>query len=362
MTKERRETRGQELTSLAPSGMGEVRINRRCNERCLFCNSRAGMDNLLETPEEVLAGIDALHAQGALGLTLTGMEPTLDPRLPDYVRHAKALGFVQVYVQSNGVRLADPALCRELYEAGLDVVTLSLHAANPAIAAQLTGYADDLADSLRAIDNLLALPLRVEVNLVLNRMNLGEAVPLVELLAARSNRPENEAARLEFYARQGELSQLFTEPERVREKIEARYGWPPPPSFAKDQPPLRLILSFIAPTFGNVVQRERLIPRYTDVVPELRAALDRAAALRLPTSLAARCSVPLCVMGASYRHVQSLEPLTGLKLPSTHQKYGFCNQCPLTAWCEGAWRGYIELHGVAEIIAGARQMKASKGK
>lgn len=120
---------------------------------------------------------------------------------------------------------------------------------------------------------------------------------------------------------------------------------------------MRVILSTVAPTFGNLPRREQIIPRYTEVAPRLAQALARATERLLPASLAARCSVPLCVLPHATRHVPALDAPTAAGILTTHRKFPLCNGCPLSPWCEGVWRGYLELHGMAEIVAGARRMR-----
>ena len=348
-----------------PNGMGEIRINRRCNERCLFCNSEKAMDHFLEDPAEVLAGIDELRARGCLGLTISGLEPTLDRELPRYIRHARAQGFERVFLQSNGVRLARRERAEELAAAGVSAVTLSLHAIDPAVGERLTGYAHDVRDSLAAIDHLMALGIPVEVNHVVTRLNLDQGPPLVQALAARCNTTENEPARRAFFAELEVSARILWEPQRTRELIEREIGWPPPTELDQTLPPYKLIVSFIAPSFGNVVRRERLIPRYEEAVPHIQATLARAADEGVPATLASRCGIPFCLMDSGHRHIPVYAAQGQVSVPSTHIKYPFCNDCPLSSWCEGVWRGYVELHGMAEIIRGARRMsrrRASKKK
>ncbi len=291
----------------------EIRINRRCNEACLFCNSARAMDNFLEGPEAVLAGIDRSRDEGATQITLTGREPTLDPELPRYVRYASELGFRRIIVQSNGVLLVDRERCRELARAGVDAVTLSLHALDPKISELLTQNPDDAEQTLRALDNIVAVGVEAEVNFVITRLNLREGVKVVDLLADRRE--------------------------------------------AQPDATIRMLLSFIAPTFqGSEKLKRLLIPTYAQAVPWMQRAIDRARARELSLTLPLRCCVPFCVLGEGLHHAPEEPPAGGVPTPSSHLKLPECVDCPHRGVCEGVWREYVELHGVEEIRRAAGKL------
>ena len=84
-----------------------VRIGFRCNQACHFCF----VSTHLPAPPQprVEAAIDEIAAMRGI-LVLSGGEPTLDPRLPEYVRRGKAHGACEIELQTNATRLHDPAL------------------------------------------------------------------------------------------------------------------------------------------------------------------------------------------------------------------------------------------------------------
>lgn len=94
-----------------------------CNFKCSFC----GMANRGDNGEDISDRLRELAASGR-NYKFTGGEPTLDPRLPDYLRLAKSFGGV-IFLDSNGSR---PDVLRPLLEAGLvDVLGLSLKGVTP---------------------------------------------------------------------------------------------------------------------------------------------------------------------------------------------------------------------------------------
>jgi len=106
----------------------------------------------------------------------------------------------------------------------------------------------------------------------------------------------------------------------------------------------------IAPTFEGLEERLALVPSYREVVPFFTAALDEARRLSVPAKIPGRCGVPLCLLGAHRRFATNYMERTAVEVPDTHLKPSTCMACPLGRWCEGLWRGYVEIYGVGEVV------------
>ena len=104
-----------------------VSVTDRCNLRCRYClpESARFAPELAESSE--IQSLTALiHiAVGVHKVRLTGGEPTLNPDLVTYIRHARQLAPV-VGLTSNGVLLAP--LLPALHDAGLNRLNISLDA------------------------------------------------------------------------------------------------------------------------------------------------------------------------------------------------------------------------------------------
>jgi hypothetical protein len=105
----------------------ELRINRECNEECVFCNTPADSESILPGRAQILEAIDLEFDKGYRRITFTGREPTLDPSLLDYVRAAKSRGYPTITVASNGTTYAHKPTLAALVEAGMTATKLSLH-------------------------------------------------------------------------------------------------------------------------------------------------------------------------------------------------------------------------------------------
>jgi len=108
-----------------------VALGRACDSRCIFC-AQEGLPREAARDAEIDAALDRARAAGATGLTFVGGEPAIDPRLGGYVAKARAAGFAQVGVQTNGIALGKDGggvRIADLAARGLTDVHLSLHGA-----------------------------------------------------------------------------------------------------------------------------------------------------------------------------------------------------------------------------------------
>lgn len=88
-----------------------------CNFRCPFCHNRDLLDGKADALMDEPAFLDFLKKRTGLldAVCVSGGEPTLQPKLPDFLKSIKDLGFL-VKLDTNGYR---PDVLRSLVEAGL---------------------------------------------------------------------------------------------------------------------------------------------------------------------------------------------------------------------------------------------------
>jgi hypothetical protein len=72
---------------------------------------------------------------------------------------------------TNGWRLAEPDFAREMAEAGLKLVHVSVYSVRPDVEARLRGMPDTLERAFAAIDNAAKYGIEVNVNCVINKLN-----------------------------------------------------------------------------------------------------------------------------------------------------------------------------------------------
>jgi len=118
--------------------LANIDLTNRCNLDCEFCFANARACGFTYEPsfDEVVNMLILLRAQKpvpAPAVQFSGGEPTMRADLAQFIRKAKEVGFPQVQIASNGVRLAkEPELAQELKDAGLNTVYLHFDGVSPA--------------------------------------------------------------------------------------------------------------------------------------------------------------------------------------------------------------------------------------
>src|SRR5580700_1804751 len=103
----------------------EIALDYRCNLRCLGCHACHDTGERLAS-SDAMALLRSGRAQGIESLWLGGGEPTLRDDLLSLVRAARELGYGNVTVQTNGMRLAYAEYRTALLAAGVTQVRLNV--------------------------------------------------------------------------------------------------------------------------------------------------------------------------------------------------------------------------------------------
>ncbi|HNT77675.1 MAG TPA: radical SAM protein [Anaerolineae bacterium] len=159
----------------------DVALTYACNNACPHCYNEPGrfpMRSLAR--DDWFRVLDTLADIGVPHVILTGGEPTLHPDLPALIRHADARGQI-VGMNTNGRRLADPALVDDLAAAGLNHVQVTLESSRAAVHNTMTG-ATSFDETVRGIQNALMGGLHTITNTTLTQRNRDHAVEIVEFL------------------------------------------------------------------------------------------------------------------------------------------------------------------------------------
>jgi len=141
-----------------PTVLANIDITNRCNLRCPICFANAAQSGYVFEPtmEEIRQMMVNLRSNRPFpcpAVQLSGGEPTVRDELPEIISMAREIGFPQVQVATNGVRLAkDPTYAARLKEAGLCTVYLQFDGIKerPYIIAR--GY-NALPQKIQAVEN-----------------------------------------------------------------------------------------------------------------------------------------------------------------------------------------------------------------
>jgi pyruvate-formate lyase-activating enzyme len=275
-----------------------VRIGFRCNQACHFCFVSTHLP--APPPARVEAAIDEIAALRGI-LVLSGGEPTLDPRLPEYVRRGKARGACEIELQTNATRLSDPALCRALADAGVDIAFVSLHGATAAVSDEVTAAPGTFERTLAGLDQLRDTGIRTRINFVLCESNRHELPAFVALVAER---------------------------------------WPR----------AAITISFVGMSTDLVPREAWLVPRYRDVLPPLARAMALARARGVTLGgFDSMCGLPLCLVPGDLAPFLSLATLPPGGGDGEFVKPAPCARCVLESRCFGLRRGYAQMYGWDEL-------------
>lgn len=201
-----------------------VSVTDRCNLRCVYCMPEEGVESMphssILTYDEITALCAFLARRGLKKIKITGGEPLARKDVPLLITQLKAIpGISSVTITTNGVLLEQ--YCRQLVDAGVDCITVSLDTLDREKFRAITRR-DELDAVLRGIRRVQ------EEGLVRLKLNTVPTAPA----------DEEEVARLALFAREYETDVRFIEvmpiglgvgfqpvgEERVRKILEARFG------------------------------------------------------------------------------------------------------------------------------------------
>ncbi len=139
-----------------------------CNQKCLHCYAGEQVNaNVKElTTDEWKKIIDKCREAWIPELTFTGGEPTLRNDLVELIDYSK---WFVTRLNTNGVLLTE-GLCKDLMDASLDAVQITLYSSNPSIHNLLVG-APNFDKTIAGIKNALSAGLNVSVNTPLCTIN-----------------------------------------------------------------------------------------------------------------------------------------------------------------------------------------------
>lgn len=146
-----------------------ISLTDRCNFRCIYCMPAEGVaqmphEDILRL-EEMERVVKAATRIGIKHIRLTGGEPLVRKGVVDFIRNIKSIeGIDNISLTTNGVLL--PAMARDLKDAGLSRVNISLDTLDPEQFRMVTRVGR-LQDTLAGIDAALEVGFEpVKINAV----------------------------------------------------------------------------------------------------------------------------------------------------------------------------------------------------
>lgn len=285
----------------------DVILGYDCNLACDYCTITPAMRARSLSTARVLAALRAARARGYDRVSFTGGEPTLRSDLLGLARAARAHGFEDVKVQSNGLLFAHRANVERLIDAGASTFHLSIHDPDPVRYDGLVRREGAYRHMVAGLENLVALGLDPVADVILKSDTYARLPETMRWLSARGVR--------------------------------------------------RADLWFVSLTDGN---RDNLasMPRMSDVVPFMARAVDEADARAMSVR---SLHVPRCLLGPladrafdpAAEGVLVVSPDDTFELAASkitpQVKVEACRECPERERCRGLRPDYLEVYGDDEV-------------
>ena len=110
--------------------LANIDLTNRCNLDCDFCFANARACGFIYEPdfEDIVRMMTVLREEKpvpAPAVQFSGGEPTMRDDLVEIIKKAKEMGFPQVQIASNGIRIAnEPGYAQQIKDSGLNTVYL----------------------------------------------------------------------------------------------------------------------------------------------------------------------------------------------------------------------------------------------
>lgn len=200
-----------------------ISVTDKCNLRCRYCMPAGGVElmpheNLL-TLEEIGRVAQIMAGLGVRKVRLTGGEPLVRKNLTKLISDLHAAdGIEEITMTTNGVLFGERA--RELKEAGLTGVNISLDTLNPLVFKEITGT-DRHGQVMEAIDVAIGLGLPLKINCVPCReFNEKDVISMAEL--ARTKKLDLRYIELMPIGCGKDFHGIAS--DEILQKLEERYG------------------------------------------------------------------------------------------------------------------------------------------
>jgi len=142
------------------SSIVNLDLTNRCNMKCPICFANANAAGFVYEPdlEQVIDMLKMLRNMRPVpvhAIQFAGGEPTVYPRFFEAVRAAHDLGFPQVQVATNGIKIAhDPTFAQRMLDAGMHTVYLQFDGFKESTYATARNRPHFLKEKLQALEHL----------------------------------------------------------------------------------------------------------------------------------------------------------------------------------------------------------------
>jgi MoaA/NifB/PqqE/SkfB family radical SAM enzyme len=159
-----------------------IHVTDLCNSACSFCVV-ASPFYTRDTVEysTIVKFLEDNAGRGYKVVNLHGGEATIHPRFIEILELIRKLGYAEVHLQTNAIKLVDASFTARLIGLGVTKFIISLHGDQPEVQDEQTGTPGGFARTLQGIRNVKAQGAHVRTNTVITRRNLERLVEICRL-------------------------------------------------------------------------------------------------------------------------------------------------------------------------------------
>lgn len=190
-----------------------VSVTKRCNLNCSYCGACNKKDNTELTAEQIEKIVRAFAHCGITKVRLTGGEPLVRRDICDIAERISRIdGIKKLALTTNGIRLKE--LAKQLKEAGVSAINISLDTTDPEQYKQLTGFdgLQKVFEGIAECESVGLSPIRLNAVLIKGQ-NDSQAESLINI--AKSRKIDVRFIELMPFSDEGENEKLVIKGEDI---------------------------------------------------------------------------------------------------------------------------------------------------
>ncbi len=218
-------------------------VTNRCDLRCSYCFANAGAEGFVYEPsmeqlKEQMKQVRNEEPVPSKAIQITGGEPAVRDDIVEIVELANEMGFSQIQVNTNGIKLGDdPELAKELREAGTNIIYMSFDG----VSEETNPWFDQ---NKKAIENCRKVGMGIVlVPVIINGHNdheIGDIIEFakdnVDIIRGVNFQPVSFVGKIENITEERRKNERITYSEMIRKaeeqldgNIKAKEDWYPVP-------------------------------------------------------------------------------------------------------------------------------------
>lgn len=172
------------LWAIDPKDTCRILLTPYCSSNCVFCDHgpAATAEQLLAMQNNAYAAISDFRQRGFNCIEICGEDPLEYGGLSKYVKELKKNGIQWIILSTNGLKLADMALSKELSE-NIDQLRIPLYGSKAEIHDEITRTKNSFTDTIKGIKNVRSLKrAKIELTTMLLKQNCLDMPHILDLM------------------------------------------------------------------------------------------------------------------------------------------------------------------------------------